>query len=541
MRNVVHPIATTLVFLALAGCNDRPTSPTQPPVSDRSGSSGFGAVTNAQVPPGYFLAPIARGLDFPTAVAMSDDQIWVAEAGILPGMPPKVKEIDASGQTTTILDGSQMGSRLLGPLTDVTYHDGWLWITHRQTGVNGWAVGAISKFQPDDPMGTFTTVLTNLPSAGDHYTEEVVFDDAGRGYFAQGSATNSGVVGADNGWANESPAFHDFAAKPMVLNGKSYTTAVPFPPLDPSASELTGPFLPFGTPAAPGMVIPAVPDEGIVAGNGTVYSFDATAADATGSLRLEGWGFRNPYGIGLDPNDPGTLFVTNNGADTRGRAGETMLPIDEEDITIIESRPIDEEFDDFFTIRIGGDEEFFGWPDFFHDPDDGEVLPVTDEEFCEELDPCPEFVLDAGFRNSLDVEDAFTELGYHTSANKFDFSTDHHFGFDGQAFVAETGSFIPVTGATEFTGYKVVRVDRSGGVTDFIVNTGDSPATLFDPDGFDKPIDVKFRNDAMFIVDFGAFEPGLGIVDPGSGKLWVACHGAGACKKLGLSTSLASR
>ncbi len=521
----------------LAACAEQSQTPTGPVSADRSGSSGVGAVANASVPPGYFLVPAARGLDFPTAVAMSGDRIWVAEAGVMAGLPPKVKRIDEDGTATTILDGSAMGSRLLGPLTDVTFHDGWLWITHRQTGVNGWPVGAISKFRPDDPMGTFTTVLTNLPSAGDHYTEEVVFDDAGRGYFAQGTATNSSVVGADNalitGWLNESTAgFHDYPAKDIVLNGASFTTAVPFA-LDQTASEVTGPFLPFGTPASPGMEIAGVPRDGIVAGNGAVYSFDASAADATSSLRLEAWGFRNPYGIGLDPMDPGVLFVTNNGADTRGVTGETSVPVDEDELQIVESRPIDEEFDDFFTLRIGGAEEFFGFPDFFHDPDDGEVLAVNDEEFCEELETCPDFVLDATYRSSLHVEDAFTELGYHTSANKFDFSTDASFKADGDAFVAETGSFVPVTGATEFTGFKVVRVNRSGGVTDFITNTGTSAATIFEPDGFNKPIDVKFRNDAMFVVDFGVFEPGLNLIQPGTGKLWVVCHGEAACKRLG--------
>ncbi len=503
----------------------------------RDGSQGFGAVSNATVPPGYFLVPVAESLDFPTAVAVSDDAIWVSEGGFLPGFSPKVKRIDADGSATTVLDGADFGDRLLGPLTDVTFRDGWLWITHRQIGVNGWPVGAISKFRPEDPAGTFTTVLTNLPSAGDHYTEEVVFDGEGRGYFAQGSATNSGVVGADNwlitAFLQQAPDFHDFPPVDVVLNGASFQTVVPFP-LDPEADDVTAPFMPFGSgPVAPGTVVPGVPRDGIVAGNGTVYSFDATADDATDSLRLEAWGFRNPYGIGLDPQDPSVLFVTNNGADTRGVSGETGVPADEEDLQIVESRPIDEEFDDFFTVPVGGAQEFFGWPDFFHDPDTGEVLPVDDDEFCEELETCPDFVLDETFRSGLQVEDAFTELGYHTSANKFDFSTDSMFRFVGDAFVAETGSFVPVTGATELTGYEVVRVDRGGGVSDFITHKENTVDTVFDPAGFNKPIDVKFRNGAMFVVDLGVFEPGLGLTEAGTGKLWVACHGAAACKKLG--------
>ncbi len=274
-------------------------------------AGGFGAISNARVPPGYFLVPVTTGLDFPTAVAASDRRLWVAEAGVIPGTVPKIKEI-AHGEATTILSGESLGDQFLGPLTDVTYHAGWLWVTHRQIGANGWPVGAISKFDPDDPVGTFTTVITNLPSSGDHYTEEIVFDGDGRAYFSQGTATNSSVVGADNflitGWLGRSPTFHDFAAKDIVLNGRSYQTVVPFP-LDPDANQLTVPFMPFGSgPIALGVTIPAAtpatPQEGIIAGNGTVYSFDPDDPGPTSTLRLEAWGFRNPYGIGLDPANP---------------------------------------------------------------------------------------------------------------------------------------------------------------------------------------------------------------------------------------------
>jgi glucose/arabinose dehydrogenase len=512
-----------------------PTAPSAAK-AEHANANGFGVVSNVRMPPGYFMVPVATGINFPTALATSDDQIWVAEGGFLPGMSPKVKRVNADGSTTTVLDGAALGNRLMGPLTDVTYHDGWLWITHRQTGANGWPVGAISKFRPDDP-GTFTTVITNLPSAGDHYTEEIVFGRDGRAYFSQGSATNSSVVGADNwlitAWLQQAPTFHDYPPVPIVLNGQDYRTAAAFP-LDPTASLITGPFMPFGSgPVAPGTMVaaasPTSPRDGMIAGNGTVYSFDPATG---GGLRLEGWGFRNPYGIGFDPLDPSTLFVTNNGADTRGVSGETTVPIDEDELTIVESRPIDEDFDDLFRLHTGTSAQFFGWPDFFHDEDNGTVLPVTDEDFCEELDPCPAFVLDQSFRNSLTVQPAVAELGYHTSANKFDFSTSDQFKQQGSAFVAYTGSFVPITGATEFAGYEVVSVSRTGQVSEFITHTALTQPVIFDPSGFNKPIDVKFMGDAMLIADFGVFEPGINLVQPNTGKVWAVCHGAAACKKL---------
>jgi hypothetical protein len=236
-------------------------------------------------------------------------------------------------------------------------------------------------------------------------------------------------------------------------------------------------------------------------------------------MRLEGWGFRNPYGIGLDPITPGRLFATNNGSDIR-TFPITGVP------TIMGSRPISNDWDDMFILKTGGPAEFFGFPDFFHHPRTGAVLPVTDPMFCQPEGglsfPCPPFVFDAAFRSSLVVQPAFAQFTLHSSANKFDFSTNSGFKFVGDIFVAETGAFVPVTGAQQFFGYRVVRVNRTNGtVTNFIINTGRTPEVIFDPAGFNNPIDVKFRGDTMFIVDFGVFEPGLMLQQPGTGKVWM--------------------
>lgn len=102
----------------------------------------------------------------------------------------------------------------------------------------------------------------------------------------------------------------------------------------------------------------------------------------------------------------------------------------------------------------------------------------------------------------------------------FDFSPNSGFGFMGDVFVAETGSIPPGTGATSLIGYKVARIDRStGAVSDFIAHTSNDTATIFEPNGFNKPIDVKFRGSAMFIADFGVFAPAKPT--PGSGKVWM--------------------
>ncbi|WP_445505319.1 hypothetical protein [Microvirga sp. G4-2] len=499
--------------------------------TDASQSNAGGTVSgsNVNVPEGFSLQPLATGLNFPTAIAFSEDQtqVWVSESGALPGTLPQIVQLNSGGQVTPVLSGDELPEGVLaGPITDVTFHDGEVWLTHRQTGANGWLVGAISKFDPADPAGTFTTVLTNLPSAGDHYAEEILFDESGRAYFAQGTATNSSVVGPDNelvsGWLTQFPGFHDFPAQDVVLNGTEFHAPVAVPGLNPE-NQVTAPFMPFGSgPVAPGTVVPAAtpdtPQEGIIAGNGAIYSFDPTADDAASTLTLEAWGLRNPFGIGFDPEDPNTLFSTNNGADIRSAQLDGEL-------RVVESRPIANDADDLFTLKVGGTAEFFGWPDFFHDPETGAVLPVTDPLFAQgELPiPPPGFVLDENFRNGLAVESAFTQFDdIHGSYNKFDFSTDPQFGSVGDLFVAATGSLVPITGAQEFVGYEVDQVDRATGESsDFITQVANTPENIFDPNGFNKPIDVKFQDGTMFIVDFGVYEPGLDLAEPGTGKVWT--------------------
>ncbi len=154
---------------------------------------------------------------------------------------------------------------------------------------------------------------------------------------------------------------------------------------------------------------------------------------------------------------------------------------------------------------------------------------MTDSLFCPPSPPygmCPQFAFSANFRSTLTVEPAFAELENHSSANMFDFSPNSDFGFHGDIFIAETGSIPPGTGATSLVGYKVARIDRStGGVSDFLAHTSNDMATIFEPNGFNKPIDVKFRGVNMFIADFGVFFPAK--TTPGTGKIWKVSRAHG--------------
>jgi len=326
--------------------------------------------------------------------------------------------------------------------------------------------------------------------------------------------------------------------------------------------------LPFGEPLPADKKVtaptPFHPKKGIIAGGGTVYSFDPTAnaAEMALTLRLEAWGFRNPYGIGFDPFNPELLFVSNNGADVRQTClgnpnGPSSLPECPTGTTLVVrgSRPIENDWDDLFVVNIGGKQNngqgngevpFFGHPDYFHDPVSGQPRPVTNKgnpDFCPEELPlpngppppfvlqreCPQFAFSDSFRKKLTVEPAFAEITFHGSSNMFDFSSTRAFGFKGDIFIGETGSGEPGTGGTnDLIGFKVARIDRNTGhVSDFIFHP--STANILEPDGLNRPIDVHFRGPEMFIVDFGvAVQPAgpatipcaSGVLACGGGKVW---------------------
>jgi hypothetical protein len=520
--------------------------------------------SNVVTLPGYSITAVACGLNFPTAMTFQGNSIWVTEEGTATS-PPAVKQIDNKGNVTTELTASDLASgTIVSPLTGIVFGRGWIWLVHRQTnstGAPGVPVGVISRFKPNDPKGTFQTFIAGFPSFGDHPNSQIVFGGNGRAYINGAAPTNSSVVGPDNGWAPSTPTLHDFPGVDVELSGIGYKTLIgPTPTwaLDPNggtpAAKTTYPFVAFGAPLPSGNKVaaptPANPIQGIIAGGGTVYSFDPNAdpKSAASTMRLEAWGLRNPYGIGFDPFNPKLLFVSNNGADVRQTCLASSGPLSSQcpqppaptsTLVVRGSRPIANDLDDLFVVNIGENDVpfFFGHPDYFHDPISRQPLPVTNPLFCPAslplpnnaitpvmATPCPQFAFSTQFRATLKVQPAFAEIEHDSSANMFDFSGTAAFGYMGDIFIAETGSFPPGTGATALTGYKVARIDRKTGlVTDFVTHPTNTTAEIFVPNGFNKPIDVRFRGPEMFIVDFGDLLPGVANV-ANSGKIWKVTH-----------------
>jgi len=455
----------------------------------------------------------------------------VAESGLAGS--PRILQVGLDGTVLPILSGDELsGGTLLAPISDVTWAEGLLWVAHRQTGVNGWTVGAISILDPDDPQ-TFRTVVSDLPGAGDYSVGDIARGPDGMMYFSIGSATNTLVVGPDNelvtGWLAQAPAFRDFPAMDVALSGVEYETDNPLTQ-DEADRAVTAPYMPFDSgPVDAAAVIraprPDAPVEGIVAGNSAVYRIDVWSDDPATSLRLVAWGLRDPAGLAFDPEGSGELHITNDGVDIRAVAREGSAPGDAQS-ELVESRPIAGDGNDLFVLDVTAtDAAFYGFPDFFHDADSGEPVPVTDPAFCDaeaiavEM-PCPGFVLDETTRDQLAVEAAVAQFEPYSAVGKLDISATEVFG-TGDLFVALAGSVIPVAGTNELVGYKIVQVDgETHEVRDFI-GAGATQDEIFDPEGLNKPMDVKFRGDEMLIVDFGVLEPGLDLREENTGKLWI--------------------
>ncbi|HEY4039858.1 MAG TPA: hypothetical protein VGM15_13640, partial [Burkholderiaceae bacterium] len=187
------------------------------------------------VPDGYQVSVFASGLNFPTGIAFrrageEGFEVYVLESGhglpsrcndeigwqarSLPGNPftPDILVYNSRGTLLRTLGkptdaSSETGgtNTLLphGPAIDVAFENGLAGgrlfatdsnqATHTHNGQNN-----SSRVVTVDPAtGKVTPVISNLPT-GDHPTEQLAIKD-GWLYWSQGSTTNSGVVGLDNG------------------------------------------------------------------------------------------------------------------------------------------------------------------------------------------------------------------------------------------------------------------------------------------------------------------------------------------------------
>ena len=479
----MDPIFDEVFALQIASS---PPSP-QPPlpsqlelVATNSGSSPP-PINHFNLPPGYRIEPIIWNLTLPSSVTFDEkDNMYVAEAGFVYGglVPtPRILKVDNQSKSISVL----VDRNLNGPITDIEFYDGKLYVSHR---------GIISTVEPKS--GLVKDIILGLPSIGDHHNNQIAIGGPNnRIYFGQGEATNSGIVGEDNfklGWSKVAPTVHDIPAKNITLTGQNFVTKNPLT-TEPNDNAITGAFVPFGTTTHPGQVI-----LGDIKCNGCILSANLDGTD----LKMVGWGFRSAYGIAFSPTDNKTkLLVTANGADERG------------------SRPIANDTEKVYSIDISNSSQlgrFYGWPDFF-----GNAQPVTDPAFQSSRgggEPL-EFLM----RNHPPVEKPLVELSTGAALAQVDFSrsfsknnnndTDK-FSLRDMAFIAEFGIMAPIThlpGSIKnqeergIVGQKVVMLDpQAKNYSDFI--------SLKTPDTSFRPVGIAFNQneDALYIASIGKVE-----------------------------------
>ncbi len=142
-----------------------------------------------------------------------------------------------------------MASRgLEGPVNDLLWHGGRLYISHR---------GKISVLETG---GKIRDLVTGLPSKGDHQNNQMTAGPDGKIYFGQGTASNSGVVGVDNfkmGWLKKHQYFHDTPPRDLKIVGRTYSTTSPLTKMHEKVK--TSAFHPYGKAAPDGTSLRATP------------------------------------------------------------------------------------------------------------------------------------------------------------------------------------------------------------------------------------------------------------------------------------------
>jgi glucose/arabinose dehydrogenase len=419
------------------------------------------AASDVALPEGYAIEAVATGLTFPTAVAFDDSaRLHVIEAGYVYGEKwgtPRLLRVEADGRLVEIARGT------MPPWTGLSFSNGAFLISEGGAKDGGRIVRVT-------PQGSMTVLIDSLPSMGDHHANRAVAGPDGSIYFTIGTATNSAVVGEDNwdgGWLKRHATFYDIPCQDVTLTGENHESR-DVRSADSSARTTTGAFVPFGTRTTAGQVV-----RGSVPCAGSLLRMPA----AGGQPQLVAWGFRNPYGVTFAPD--GTLYITDNGFDTRG------------------SRGIFGGADHLFRVEQG---KWYGWPDFAGD------IPVAQERFKPREKAQPRPVL---ARVPNQPPEPVARLAVHSSSNGFDFSTNPQFGHVGQAFIAQFGDMTPQTGKVWApAGARVVRVDvKTGDITDFVINKGKThgPASQIGSKGIERPVDARFSpgGDALYVTDFG--------------------------------------
>jgi glucose/arabinose dehydrogenase len=464
-----------------------------------------------EYPAGFELKAYIVNLTAPSAIAFDNQgNILVAESGGRDG-DPHIFGYRADGARFEIYPIPQKFPRNLlgrevaikGPVGGMVADHGRVYVSHRDANDRG----IITAFAYD---GTPTTIIADLPAAGDYGMTDLAISPNGRLFFGVGSATNSGVVGVDDwklGWVKQHPDFCDVSWWDFKLLGYRFDSPNPRAGFFGGPEiAVTAPFQPFGQ-SSQTWIRKSATDKPSAA----IYSVAAMGGD----LRVEAHGIRYPRGLAF--NEFGRMFMTNQGMELRG------------------TRPVKDDPDVLLRLVPG---TWYGWPDFSAD-----LLPITESRF----QPGSDLVSRSGYpeisslidhaasglirpdRNTL-LQVAFPPL---SGAAKMDFApgSGPFKEFRGNAIVALSGDHSPfATNGQKLpapVGFKVIRVDvDTRQVKDFIRNTLNAPGSQLETPGesLERPFDIKFGPDgALYILDMGQVQldaNGKESIVPGTGKIY---------------------
>ena len=335
------------------------------------------AFFNPQLPPsivlpaGFTASVFVQGLNMPTGIAFlgnsSSFQVFVLESGH--GLPSACNDetLWPGGEFATnnpftpdILVFNQNGKLIRGPLGKPTSSGGGFQPSGPAVDiafVNGLSGGPLfatdsnqsthqhngndnsSRIVTVNPMtGQVIPFITNLPT-GDHPSEQLAFK-GGWIYWSQGSTTNSGVVGLDNGSGlNQS----DIPCQDITLSKNLFASG---------GGQFTSGYSPFNTPN-PGGTIKAFFNsftgkvrQGVC--DGAILR--SRLNDSTHAIEAFSWGYRNGYAIRFPPDEhplAGGILVGMDGADERGARPSNNAP---DELHLGRQNP-------------DGSPDYHGWPD----------------------------------------------------------------------------------------------------------------------------------------------------------------------------------
>jgi glucose/arabinose dehydrogenase len=546
------------VSLALAGIAVSPSAAAAAMVGNAScpGEEVFFDPGHGQdiiVPEGYKVEVFAKGLNFPTAIAFAGNQsqfrVFVLESGR--GLPSRCNDNEnpifggkfsiTNPLTPDILVFDQDRHQLAGPIGKPMPDGGGFQPDGPAVGLgfeHGFAGGTLFASDSNQSLRTIgrnnssrlvtvdlaaetvTPFITGLPT-GDHPTEQLAFQD-GWIYWSQGSATNSGVVGLDNGNGENQ---HDIPCQDITLSENVFDSGDGHP---------TSGYSDHGV-ARPGAVVKAF--EGATAPGmctGAILRALVDAEHPADTIEPFSWGYRNPFGLRFAPANhalKGGLFVTENGEDERGARPTNNAP----DRLQLAQQHAD------------GTPDYHGWPDRFGFLDSTQAVfdPIggPGDDLCVPDTSNPPSLCTPASLSTILTEDrpvkpvlAFPPQlpvaplaleAADVAAVGLDFAPDAFVGGvvgRGAALVTREGDFgFSAANGTPEEGHDVQLVNFSPldqpltlELSRFAYNKTFEQAFVSEIHGINRPVDGKFGPDgAFYLVDYGAVRD-FGQSDPDS-------------------------